>query len=177
MEKTDQLESAIREFDSKYVFEKSPNICVLEDITEKQISFHVKKLHLVLDSAEKPLLVLNTNPGVRLYGFSGFVITNKKIHFSLIKRSFFASFFPVGEKPRNLKLESIDSFQIGQHDACWGSDYVGHDLLINMQALGLVRLGFNLTYDDKALKYINDLSMFLFEKKYLKDAPKEYRWQ
>ena len=55
MEKIDQLESAIREFDSKYVFEKSQNISVLEDITEKQISFHVRKLHLVLDTAEKPL--------------------------------------------------------------------------------------------------------------------------
>jgi len=177
MDKIDQFESAIKEFDSKFVFEKSLNISVLADITEKQISFHVRKLHLVLDRDEKPLLVLNTKPGVRLYGFTGFVITNKKIHFSLTKRFFFASIFPIGEKPRSLKLESIDSFQIGEHDSCMGTTYVGHDLLVNKQALGLVRLGFKLTYDDKALKYINDLSMFLFEKGYLKDAPKEYSWQ
>ena len=81
MDKIDQFESAIKEFDSKFVFEKSLNISVLDDITEKQISFHVRKLHLVLDRDEKPFLVLNTKPGVRLYGFTGFVITNKKIHF------------------------------------------------------------------------------------------------
>jgi hypothetical protein len=58
-----------------------------------------------------------------------------------------------------------------------GTTYVGHDLLVNKQALGLVCTGFKQTYDDKALKYINDLSMFLFEKGYLKDAPGEYLWQ
>lgn len=177
MEKIDQLESAIREFDSKYVLEKSSNISVLEDITEKQISFHVRKLHLVLDREEKPLIVLNNKPGVRLYAFTGFVITDKRIHFSLTKRFFFASIFPIGEKPRKLKLESVDSIQIGEHDSCFGTTYVGHDLVINKQALGLVRLGFKLIYDDKALKYINELSNFLFEKGYLKNAPKEYRWQ
>jgi len=51
-------------------------------------------------------------------------------------------------------------------------------LEINNKKLGLVRLGFkSFLYDDKALKYINDLSMFLYEKGYLTNAPKVYRWQ
>ncbi|MCG6191373.1 hypothetical protein [Maribellus maritimus] len=177
MEKINQLEGAIREFDTKYVLEKSPNISVLNDITEKQIHFHKSKLHLNLDRDEKPLVLVNTKKGVRLYGFSGFVLTNKKIHFSLTKRFYFASFLPLSEKPRKLNLESIDSFQIGEHDSCFGSTYVGHDLVINEKTLGLVRLGFGLMYDEEALVYINELSKFLFENGFLKSTPKEYRWQ
>ncbi|MFA7446105.1 MAG: hypothetical protein WCY89_09175 [Flavobacteriaceae bacterium] len=177
MEKIDQLASAIKEFDSKYVLEKSPNISVLNDITEKQIHFHINKLHLNLDKDEKPLVIVNTKKGVRLYGFSGFVLTNKKIHFSLTKRFYFASFLPLSEKPRQLKLEAIDSFQIGEHDSCFGTTYVGHDLVINEKPLGLVRLGFGFVYDEEALVYINDLSKFLFEKGFLKSSPIEYQWQ
>ena len=41
--------------------------------------------------------------------------------------------------------------------------------------MGLVRLGFNLVYDELALKYINLLSQFLYEQGFLKAAPKEFR--
>ncbi|MFA7096636.1 MAG: hypothetical protein WC383_09170 [Gammaproteobacteria bacterium] len=177
MEKINQLENAIKEFDSKYVLEKSKNISVLNEITEKQIHFHTSKLHLNLDKDEKPIVLVNTKKGVRLYGFSGFVLTNKKIHFSLTKRFFLASFLPLSEKPRKLNLESIDSFQIGEHDSCFGSTYVGHDLVVNEKPLGLVRLGFGLMYDEEALVYINELSKFLFENGFLKSTPKEYKWQ
>ena len=84
---------------------------------------------------------------------------------------------PLSEKPRKLNLESIDSFQIGEHDSCFGSTYVGHDLVVNEKPLGLVRLGFGLMYDEEALVYINELSKFLFENGFLKSTPKEYKWQ
>jgi len=177
MNKINDLEKAIKEFDLKYVSGKSKNISVLNEITEKQIHFHISKLHLNLDKDEKPLVLVNTKKGVRLYGFSGFVLTNKKIHFSLTKRFFFASFLPLSEKPQQLILESIDSFQIGEHDACFGSAYVGHDLVINEKPLGLVRLGFGLMYDEKALVYINELSKYLFDNGFLSNEPKEFKWQ
>jgi len=177
MKKINELEKAIQEFDLKYVMEKSQNISVLNEITEKQINFHIKKLHLTLDNEEKPLLILNTKKGVRLYAFTGFVLTNKKLHFLLTKRSFFASIIPLSEKPRQLELEAIDSFQIGEHDSCFGSTYVGHDLRINDQTLGLVRLGYSLEYDEKALKYINELSKYLFDNEFLSKEPQEFKWQ
>jgi hypothetical protein len=177
MKKISELEKAIQDFDLKYILEKSQNISVLQEITEKQIDFHVKKLHLVLDTDEKPLLILNTKKGVRLYAFTGFVLTNKKIHFLLTKRSYFASIVPLSEKPRQVKLEAVDSFQIGEHDSCFGTTYVGHDLRINNQILGLVRLGFSMEYDEKALKYINELSKYLFDNGFLNNEPKEFNWQ
>jgi hypothetical protein len=177
MEKIDQLENAVKEFDLKYVLAKSKNISVLNEISEKQIHFHISKLHLNMDRDEKPLVIVNTKKGVRLYGFSGFVITNKKIHFALTKRFYFASLLPLNEKPRKLNLESIDSFQIGKLDSCFGTTYVGHDLVINERPLGLVRLGFGLTYDEEALNYINELSKYLFDKGFLKSSPINYQWQ
>lgn len=168
------LASLIREFDLKYVLEKSKNICVLDEINDEEIAFQIKYRGLVLDSDEKLLLILNKKMWVLNKQTSGFAITTKGIHFSLIRRLYFPV---VREKPRKIKLEGIDSFQIGEHDSCYGTNYVGHDLMINNQKLGLVRLGYGLMYDDKALRYINELSKFLYQKGFLKEAPKEYSWQ
>ncbi len=171
MKNVDNLEKAVKFFDRRYVKEKSKNISILDNITNKEISFHTSKLQLKLEDNEKPLVLVNNSPGVRLYGFSGFVITNRFIHFSLIKRSFFASLFPIIES-RKVDLEIVDTFQIGQHDSCLGTTYVGHDFNINNQALGLVWLGFGFMYDDLALEYINELSRYLYEEGFLKKGPK-----
>ena len=178
MKSSNDLESSIREFDSKYPKEKSVNIFIIDDITAEHLSEHNKR-YLSLDNDEKPLLLLNGKKGLmaKLMPFSGFVLTNKKIHFSLLKRSFLTGLYPFREKPRNLKIESVDSFQIGEHDACFGTAYTGHDLRINDEALGLVRLGFSIEYDDKALSYINKLSGSLFDSGLLRNSPKEFSWQ
>lgn len=173
MENPSKLESAIREFDLNYNGKKSSNISVLENITQEQLNFHIKKLDLVLDADEKPLLMLNLKKGIRLYGFSGFLITDKKIHFSLLKRSYFATYFPRKDKDLlPIRISDINSFQIGKLDSCIGTTYVGHDLVINNKPLGLVRLGFGLLYDEEALNYINGLSKDLFVKGFLKNEPK-----
>lgn len=173
MENSNKLENAIREFDLNYNGKKSLNISVLESITQEHLNFHIKKLDLLLQSDEKPLLMLNLKKGIRLYGFSGFLITDKKIHFSLLKRSYFAAYFPRKDKSLlPVKLVDVNSFQIGKHDSCAGTTYVGHDLVINNQSLGLVRLGFGLLYDEEALNYINGLSRDLFVKGFLKNEPK-----
>lgn len=173
MENTNKLENAIREFNLNYNAKKSSNISTLENITQEQINFHITKLGLVLEAGEKPLLMLNLKKGIRLYGFSGFLITDKRIHFSVLKRSYFATYFPRKDKDLlPVKIEDVNSFQIGKRDSCAGTTYVGHDLVINNQPLGLVRLGFGLLYDEEALNYINGLSKDLFVKGFLKNEPK-----
>ena len=178
MNKISDLEKAIKEFDLKYVNEKSKNVYVINAINDECLVNHQKK-YLKLDNDEKPLLVLNGKKSLlaKLMPFTGFVVTSKKIHFSLLKRSFFTGLYPFREKPRNLNLESVDSFQIGEHDSCMGSAYVGHDLRINNQTLGLVRLGFSIEYDEEALNYINELSKYLFDNGFLSNPPKEFKWQ
>ena len=178
MKKINDLEKAIKEFDLKYVNEKSKNIYVLNLINEECLINHKKK-YLKLGSDEKPLLVFNGKKSLiaKLMPFSGFVLTNKQIHFALLKRSFFTGLYPFREKPRSLNLESVDSFQIGEHDSCMGSAYVGHDLRINNQTLGLVRLGFSIEYDENALEYINGLSKYLYDNGFLSNEPKEFKWQ
>jgi len=178
MNKINDLEKAIKEFDLKFVSEKSKNLFVLNEINEACLSIHQKN-YLALEAEEKPLLALNGKKSLiaKLIPFSGLVITNKKIHFSLLKRSFLTGIYPFRVKIHSLNLESIDSFQIGEHDACYGTAYVGHDLRINNQTLGLVRLGFAIEYDEKALNYINELSKYLFENGFLSSEPKEFKWQ
>jgi len=177
MSRINKLEEAIKEFDLKYTNEKSKNVIVLDAVDEKYLVYHKKK-NLRFDSDEKPLLVLNPKKSFTLtWGFTYFVITNKYIHFALLKRSFFTSLFFLKEKPDRIKLESVDSFQIGEHDSCFGTAYIGHDLRINNQTLGLVRLGFSMFYDDKALNYINELSQYLFDNGLLSNPPKEFIWQ
>jgi hypothetical protein len=113
----------------------------------------------------------------KLMPFTGFVITSKRIQFSVLKRSFFTGLYPFRVKLTTADLNKVNSFQIGEHDSCYGTAYVGHNLMINDQTLGLVRMGFSITYDEKALEYINGLSKYLFDNGYLTNEPKKFNWQ
>ena len=178
MNKINEFENALKRFDLKYVKEKSQNVFILDKINNECLMEHQRK-YLQLEKDETPIFILNGKKNLisKLIPFTGFVITNKNFHFTLLKNSFFTGIIPFREKPRYLPLKSINDFQIGEHDACFGTAYVGHDLMINNQSLGLVRLGFSVTYEEKALEYINAFSQFLFEEGFLNNAPKNFDWQ
>jgi hypothetical protein len=177
MNKANELEKSIKEFDIKYDRKRSNMLFILEDITQEHIEFH-SKMYLKLEVGEKPLLMLNGKPKISASltalhkrTFSGFLITNKKIHFTSFKRSYFSSVLLFREKPNSFTLETVDSFQMGERDNCFGNNYFGHDLIINNMAQGLVFC------EDKALEYINSLSNYLFQNGFLKTEIKEYSWQ
>ncbi len=178
MKNINKLEELIREFDSNYSKGESENICVLESVNDNCLKSHVKK-YLKLDDGEKPLFILNIKKGLLSFSipFTGFVITNKSIHFVTLKNYFFSSLIPLKGNSMEMNLDYIDSLQIGELDSSFGSAYVGHQLLVNGQDMGLVRLGFGVTYDEEALYYINGLSAYLNENKLLTEAPKEFNWQ
>lgn len=177
MNKIDDLENAIVRFNEESNI-KSTNILLIDFISQANIKYHKSK-YLKLDNNEKPLLILNARKTLfmNIMPFTGFVLTNKKLHFATMKRSFFSSLVPIKERPRSFLLENIDSFQIGEHDSCLGTAYIGHDLMVNSIKQGLIRLGMTMFYDRNALNYINGLSKYLFENGFLKDGPKTYRWQ
>lgn len=172
VENISKLEEAIREFDAKYEGKKSANIFMGSTISSEILKGHIKK-HASLASEEKPLFILNGVTSVyrKLFAFTGFVITDKNIYFATLKRSFFTGLFPFKEEPSSIPLEYVTGLQIGKHDACYGTAYVGHDLMINGQVLGLVRLGFGMFYDSEAGEYINALSQFLYENNFFTLQP------
>lgn len=180
MNKISEFELSLNTFNNQYPNSRSKNVFVLDEINEVCLEGH-KKNGFRLEINEKPLLVLNGKKG--LIGFflptTSLIITDKKIFFRTLKRSVFTSLWPHAflQNPQNLNLESIDSFQIGQHDSCLGYNYVGHDLMVNNQAVGLVRMGHSIMLDDKAISYINSLSKYLYTNGFLKSDPIEYAWQ
>ncbi len=177
MNRNEQMTNAILAYEQEYKGEKSKNIAFSSEISAKILS-KLKKSTFVLRKDEKVLLVLNTKTGLHNFMyFTPVVITNQRIFVSPIKRHFFASLIPVRAEKKSVVFENLQSFQVGEHDSCFGDAYVGHDFIINGKAVGLVRMGKGLLLDEKAIEYINGLATYLFEKELLNQKPVEYNWQ
>lgn len=143
-----------------------------KDITNELLN----KWDFELDGNETPLILVN-KPKALLK--TAMLITNKNIYYKVLKRSFWTSIAQMFAKPsvQVVPFSSITHFQIGEHDACFGNDYVGHNLEINQEVVGLVRMGTGILLNENIIKYINSLSEYLVGKGALKIKPKEYAWQ
>jgi len=174
--KIDDLDKIITNFCNSYSAEKSENIYFLDEIQEEFIKKH-KNIYLNLDPDEKVLVLLNK---AAMFGnvFSGLVITNKKIHYRLVKKSYFASIALWLAKPRgNKTIIGLDSIEIAEHDTCFGTAYVGHELRINNEILGYLRMGRGILADEKALIFLNALFDNLSENNIIKRKVNKYKWQ
>ena len=124
-------------------------------LTPKIVEKHRKRYAQILND-EIPLLAVNdTIVGtIRGYAWSGLIITNKKLHYKCIKDSFFSGLMALSNKGC-IPLDDIHSIELGKHDRCFGTAYVGHQLIINGKVMGLLRMGGNVLFDENA---ITDLS-------------------
>lgn len=136
---------------------KSKNVYLLNDIDCKLLELH-KKRYAEIGSDEKPLLAVNKSiPGtVGGYGWSGLLITDKNVYYRCIKDTFWASLVASSNKG-TIPLEQVVSIRIGAHDHCFGTAYIGHQLLINNNNVGLLRMGGSMEYDDKAIDELNQI--------------------
>lgn len=153
--KKEKLLEAIKTYADSHAV-KSKNIYLLGDIDSKLLSIHKKNYASQMGSDEEPLLVVNKNiPGtVGGYGWSGLLITDKKIYYKCIKDSFWSGLVALSEKGE-LSIEQVQSISIGNHDHCFGTAYVGHQLLVNGRNLGLLRMGGGMEWDEKAIEELN----------------------
>ena len=147
-----------------------------QDITPELLKKHS---YCSLDGNEKPLVVVNSGRTLMNLCASGMVITNKSIFYRLTNPSFFAGLFGMFMKPiiGKMPVETVYHFQIGEHDTCAGTAYVGHFLMINDKKLGLLRMGNGVYLNDAMIEFINGLSSFLVKKGVLNKEPTEYLWQ
>lgn len=136
---------------------KSKNVYLLNDIDSKLLELH-KKRYAEIGSDEKPLLAVNKSiPGtVGGYGWSGLLITDKNVYYRCVKDTFWASLVASSNKG-TIPLEQVVSIRIGAHDHCFGTAYIGHQLLINNNNVGLLRMGGSMEYDDKAIDELNQI--------------------
>lgn len=169
--------SVITAFISSYAGERSANIWTGNGIPTNYLVAHKQK-YLHLAGNERVLVLLNKG---RMFGnaFTGLIITNTRIHYCTLKNSFFASLIPWFLRgPQGAKaLAECKSIEIGEHDVCFGPAYVGHQLRIDDQVLGLVRMGTGTCLDDRAIAFLNGLFDHLADNHVLSRRVKQYAWQ
>ena len=100
------------------------------------------------------------------YGWTGILITDKNIYYRLLKDAFWSSVIAIPNKGR-IAMGQVFSMQIGNHDGCLGTAYIGHQLLVNGKVLGLLRMGGAIEFDEKLI----DILRGLFE-----DENTSYMW-
>ena len=147
--KAEIIESYINE-----KFLKTDCILVGENLTNEIIV----QSEMKISNDEKPLLLLYKKS--LFYDLkTRILITNKNIYFKALPDTFFISLTCNFAKKIEGKfdLEKIRKLEIADHDHAFGTAYVGHQLKINNDVVGLVRMGSNTEFDEEAIKYLNNL--------------------
>ncbi len=169
-EKKKSIEEILDELNSFY---KGKNLGIKEGILPKSLNMH-KNQYLMLAKDEIPLILVNNK--VTFFYPSGMVITNKAVHFKTIKQSFFSGLWPLKGEMGKIEFSKINSLEIGAHDSCYGTSYIGHELRINGRILGYLRMGTGVMYDDKMIAYLTDFFTALAEEGILKRPPNKFNW-
>lgn len=127
-------------------------------LTEKILAPH-RKRYAAVSGDEKVLFVLNNLNAVIMATYKvGIAVTGENLYYRVAEDSFVAGMLPKYYSGC-IPLRSIRSIRLGQHDIGYGFSYNGHQLIVNEEILGVVRMGEGLTYDDATidnLTYIFD---------------------
>lgn len=107
------------------------------------------------------------------------LITNKRIYFKALPDSFWTGLTCNFAKKieGNCEIYGLNYLEIAEHDHCFGTAYVGHQLKINDEVVGLIRMGINIEYDEEAIKYLNGLFNELADKGIIRNRVRAYSWQ
>ncbi len=111
-----------------------------------------------ISNDEKPLLLLYKKS--LFYDLkTRILITNKHIYFKALPDTFWIGLTCNFAKKieGKFELERIKNIEIAEQDHAFGTAYVGHQLKINNEVMGLVRMGANAEYDEETIKYLNNL--------------------
>lgn len=148
--------------------EALPKALFLSPVPQDVLERHEKRLGIKLQPDEKPLLAVNKKiiGTVGGYGWTGILLTDKNLYYRLLKDAFYSSVIAIPNKG-SIAMGQLFSLQVGNHDGCLGTAYIGHQLLANGKVLGLLRMGGDIVFDDKLI----DLLRKLFE-----DENSSYMW-
>jgi hypothetical protein len=173
---TGDLTPIIMEYFDNYSGKTSKNIRFGNEIPNQLLEKH-KKRYLDLSSDEQVLVLLE---GQYRFGgaFTGLAITNKRIHYFTLKKSIFTSMLQWWLKgPKGSKIiADLESIEIAQLDSCLGTSYVGHELRINDEILGYVRMGRGVMYDQNAKEFLNGLFNHFAQHGILEREVNSYWW-
>lgn len=107
------------------------------------------------------------------------LITDKRIYFKALPDTFWVGLTCNFAKKieGNCEIYGLNYLEIAEHDHCFGTAYVGHQLKINDEVVGLIRMGTGVEYDEEAIKYLNGLFNELADKGIIRNRVREYAWQ
>jgi len=149
--------SSIEEIITNYINQrilKSDCILVGDKLTDNIIA----KSGMRFDNNEKPLLLLYKQ-SLFFDLKTRILITDKNIYFKALPDTFLIGLTCNFAKKIEGKfsLQNINCLEIGEHDHAFGTAYIGHQLKINNDIVGLIRMGTSTEYDEEAIKYLNGL--------------------
>ena len=140
---------AIKDYES-HALPLSKNVFTGDNITAELIEKHSCRYGINCQG-EQPLLIVNDSivGSFGGYGWTGLMITDKTLYYKCTKDSFLSGLIAFSSK--------VQTIAIGNHDACFGTAYVGHQLVINNEVMGLLRMGGDVEFDDKAISQLNHI--------------------
>lgn len=153
---TEKLIKAIKDYE-RHALPISKNVFTGDNITAELIEKHCNRYGINCQE-EQPLLIVNDSivGSFGGYGWTGLMITDKTLYYKCTKDSFFSGLVALSSKGI-IPLEQVHTISIGHHDTCFGTAYVGHQLVINNEVMGLLRMGGSIEYDDKAISQLTHI--------------------
>lgn len=129
-----------------------------DEITSDVLKTHNDHLEGFNPSAEKPLVVVNKPSG--LSGMAGgCVLTNRALYYKLSGGGLVSLKRPEGR----IDINNIKSIVVGDSDHGYGGAYNGHELFVNGQKLGMLRMGTDACEDDETVEYSQNMFKQLTE--------------
>lgn len=153
---TEKLIKAIKDYEC-HALPISKNIFTGNNITAELIEKHCNRYGITCQE-EQPLLIVNDSivGSFGGYGWTGLMITDKTLYYKCTKDSFLSGLAALSSKGI-IPLEQVHTIAIGHHDTCFGTAYVGHQLVINNEVMGLLRMGGSIEYDEKAISQLTHI--------------------
>ncbi|MEZ7747068.1 hypothetical protein [Prevotella jejuni] len=150
---TENIIKAIKDYEF-HAFPISKNVFTGNNITAELIEKHCNRYGITCQE-EQPLLIVNDSivGSFGGYGWTGLMITDKTLYYKCTKDSFLSGLVALSSKGI-IPLEQVHTIAIGHHDTCFGTAYVGHQLVINNEIMGLLRMGGGIEFDDKAISQL-----------------------
>lgn len=128
---------------------------------DKDIEALHRSMYACKNPAEQTIMIINNKPWWCPQRFwTGILVTDHRIYYHVLKKSFWAAVFP-STISGHIDLKNISSVEIGDIDTCFGSNYVGHELVINTSTIGYVRMGMNVFADDNVNAILASLFAYL----------------
>lgn len=153
---TEKLIKAIKDYE-RHALPISKNVFTGNNITAELIEKHCNRYGINCQG-EQPILIVNDSivGSFGGYGWTGLMITDKTLYYKCTKDSFFSGLIALSSKGI-IPLEQVHTIAIGHHDTCFGTAYVGHQLVINNDVMGLLRMGGSIEYDEKAISQLTHI--------------------